>query len=729
MENPENLYPVDEELQKFIDYRKRSGTIWRGVFLMSLFVAILVLIVLMLNIINDAFGLVALENEVDPHSLVTGYQENTMVSMPNTFASTNHAALAAVIQQNETGIGFVGHAHYQTNADDLRLIAVDGQFPTAETVADGSYPFARPLYIYTALDTLQSEPAVAGYFRFYLENANNSGGELGYFLADETLMADQINLIDTLAGGPQALDSLGGNLALSGSSSLYPLSRQMLLDFRQAGFGGDISIEQIGSEAGIEAFCRGDIQVLNASRPMTVAEAATCQRNRVNPVEIAVGLDALAIVSHPSLDFLESVSLKEMGQIFAAMNYWDEIDPSYPVEPIVRAVPGEGSGSLELLSGSMFSTIGLENLSGAAYAEIIRENLGRGRGRALERDQRFLAEGFIFDSQTAFNGACASAEPPTGCAQPARDRDNLLDLIEQEIIVPQIQQTWPLYDSIFNRQAIVAEASRKYPDAIVEFKSWLNPDFLVNPQSSEAELAGVRTAIWGTVMVVATTFLFSFPVGVGAAIYLEEYADSTKWYNKIIQTNISNLAGVPSIIYGMLGLTVFVRLLLPLTSGEMFGRVAEGTDPSGRTVISAGLTLGLLILPIIIINAQEALRAVPNSMRRAGMGLGATKWQTTWSHVLPAALPGILTGTILAMSRAVGETAPLIVVGASTVIRTDPTFFSRFTVLPIQIFQWTSRPQPEFQNLAAAAIIVLLLILLTLNASAVILRNRYSTSS
>ncbi|MEM9777848.1 MAG: ABC transporter permease subunit, partial [Chloroflexota bacterium] len=133
-------------------------------------------------------------------------------------------------------------------------------------------------------------------------------------------------------------------------------------------------------------------------------------------------------------------------------------------------------------------------------------------------------------------------------------------------------------------------------------------------------------------------------------------------------------------------------------------------------------------LPIIIINAQEALRAVPGSIRRVGMGLGATKWQTTWSHVLPQALPGILTGTILAMSRAVGETAPLLVVGASTVISRDPTFFSRFTVLPIQIYQWTSRPQAEFQHIAAAAIVVLLVILLTLNASAIFLRNRYSTS-
>ncbi len=729
MENYENLYPVDDELQKFIDYRKRTGSIWRGVFLMSLFVAILVLIVLMLNIINDAFGLVAVENEIDPHSLVIDYQENTMVNMPNTLVSADHGDLANGIIDNDSAIGFIGHAHYQANADELRLIAVDGQFPTAETVADGSYPFVRPLYIYTALDTLQSEPAVAEYFRFYLENANLVVGEMGYFPADETLVADQISLINKLAGSPQTADSVTGDLALSGSSSLYPLSRQMLVDFRQAGFNGDIGIEQIGSTAGIEAFCAGDIQVLNASRPMTAAEASACQRNRINPVEIAVGLDALAVVSNPSLDFLESVSWNELSLIFTAMNFWDEIDPSYPALPIVRSVPSAGSGSLNFLSARIFSDIALENLPTAAYADIIRDKLGRGRGRALERDQRFLADGFIFDSESAFTTACASDEPPTGCSLGARDRDNLFDVIEQEIIVPQVQETWPLYDSLFKQQEIVNRASAKYPDAIVEFKSWLNRDFLFNPQSSEAELAGVRTAIWGTVMVVATTFLFSFPVGVGAAIYMEEYADQTLWYNKIIQTNISNLAGVPSIIYGMLGLTVFVRLLLPLTSGQFFGRVAEGTDPSGRTVISAGLTLGLLILPIIIINAQEALRAVPNSMRRAGMGLGATKWQTTWSHVLPQALPGILTGTILAMSRAVGETAPLIVVGASTVIRTDPTFFSRFTVLPIQIFQWTSRPQAEFQNLAAAAIIVLLIILLTLNASAVILRNRYSTSN
>jgi phosphate transport system permease protein len=171
---------------------------------------------------------------------------------------------------------------------------------------------------------------------------------------------------------------------------------------------------------------------------------------------------------------------------------------------------------------------------------------------------------------------------------------------------------------------------------------------------------------------------------------------------------------------------IFVRALEPLTSGKLFG-LADPTTANGRTVLSAGLTLALLVLPLIIINAQEAIRAVPRSLREAGYGLGATKWQVIWAHVLPSALPGILTGNILAMSRAIGETAPLVVVGASTFISVDPSGpFSKFTTLPAQIYQWTARPQDEFRRLAAAAIIVLLALLLTLNAVAVLLRNRYS---
>jgi phosphate transport system permease protein len=285
--------------------------------------------------------------------------------------------------------------------------------------------------------------------------------------------------------------------------------------------------------------------------------------------------------------------------------------------------------------------------------------------------------------------------------------------------------TWSLQDSLFNRQAVFAEAAEKYPGATLQFKSWLSGDFIVTPQSPDPELAGVRTAILGSLWTIAITILFAFPIGVCAAIYLEEYATDTP-INRLIQTNINNLAGVPSIIYGILGLAIFVRALESFTSGAVFGTV-DPTTANGRTIISAGLTLGLLVLPLIIINAQEAIRAVPNSLRQASYGMGATRWQTVWHHVLPNAISGILTGAILAVSRAIGETAPLVVVGASTFITFDPDGpFSKFTTLPIQIYQWTARPQAEFRNIAAAAILILLGLLLSLNAAAIVLRNRYS---
>lgn len=306
-----------------------------------------------------------------------------------------------------------------------------------------------------------------------------------------------------------------------------------------------------------------------------------------------------------------------------------------------------------------------------------------------------------------------------------RSREEVYQLVVERIVRPQVVGVWNLWPSLTQADEIRATVAQEHPDAELEFVSWLTYDFVTRPQTSEPLTAGVRTAILGSLWTILFTILLAFPIGVGAAIYLEEYA-SDNWLNRIIQTNINNLAGVPSIIYGILGLAIFVRALEPLTSGEVFGLV-DPTTANGRTVLSAGLTLGLLVLPIIIINAQEAIRAVPRSLRSASFGVGATKWQTVWSHVLPNALPGILTGTILAISRAIGETAPLVVVGASTAISFDPSSpFSKFTTLPIQIYQWTSRPQDEFRSLAAASILVLLVLLLSLNASAVLLRNRFS---
>ena len=306
-----------------------------------------------------------------------------------------------------------------------------------------------------------------------------------------------------------------------------------------------------------------------------------------------------------------------------------------------------------------------------------------------------------------------------------RSREEVYQLVVERIIRPQVVEVWNLWLSLTQADEIRAALAQEHPGAELDFVSWLTYDFVSRPQTSEPLTAGVRTAILGSLWTILFTILLAFPIGVGAAIYLEEYA-SDNWLNRIIQTNINNLAGVPSIVYGILGLAIFVRTLEPLTSGEVFGLV-DPTTANGRTVLAAGLTLGLLVLPIIIINAKEAIRAVPRSLRNASYGVGATKWQTVWSHVLPNAMPGILTGTILAISRAIGETAPLVVVGASTAISFDPSSpFSKFTTLPIQIYQWTSRPQEEFRSLAAASILVLLVLLLSLNASAVLLRNRFS---
>ncbi len=277
-----------------------------------------------------------------------------------------------------------------------------------------------------------------------------------------------------------------------------------------------------------------------------------------------------------------------------------------------------------------------------------------------------------------------------------------------------VQESWSLFEGLLTPDAVDREWSTNedLEDTRLEFRSWINWTFIQNDPSRRAEQAGVRTAILGSIWLVGLTALFAFPIGVGAAIYLEEYADHRRWYNRLIQTNIANLAGVPSIIYGLLGLAIFVRYLEPITQG--------------RTLLSGALTMALLVLPLIIIPSQEAIRAVPRSLRQASLGLGATKWQTIRHHVLPSAFPGILTSTIIALSRAIGETAPLIVVGAFSFIAFNPTGpLSRFTALPIQIFGWTALPQAEFQHVAAAGIVVLLVVLLTLNSIALFLRNRF----
>ena len=245
----------------------------------------------------------------------------------------------------------------------------------------------------------------------------------------------------------------------------------------------------------------------------------------------------------------------------------------------------------------------------------------------------------------------------------------------------------------------------------IEGLPWLDFDFLTNYMSRKPELAGIKAAVMGTIITIVFTALFTVPVGVGAAIYLEEYAPKNR-LTQIIEINISNLAGVPSVVYGLLGLGIFVQLM-----------------SLGKVVLAGALTLGLLVLPIVILASREAIRAVPNEYRLGAFALGADQWQVIKGTVLPSALPGILTGTILALSRAIGEAAPILVISGLVYVTFVPGPLDRFTVLPLQIFTWVGRPQEEFRSLAAAGIIVLLVILLSMNAVAVLVRNKYQTRS
>jgi phosphate transport system permease protein len=238
--------------------------------------------------------------------------------------------------------------------------------------------------------------------------------------------------------------------------------------------------------------------------------------------------------------------------------------------------------------------------------------------------------------------------------------------------------------------------------------AWVDATLFLDPPSADPQLAGARPAILGTLYLMGLLLAFTVPVGVGTAIYLEEYARKDRWYNRLLEVNIQNLAAVPSIVYGILGLAFLVRGL-----------------GLGEVLLAGAFILGLLVLPTIVIAGREAIRAVPGSIRDGAYALGATQWQVVGRQVLPAAAPGIATGTILALSRAIGETAPLLMIGALTYVPFDPSIFGEFTALPVQIYNWTRQPQEDFKLLAAGAIIVLLVLLLAMNAFAIWLRNRY----
>ena len=697
---PATGFPEGAEFRSHVSRRQRWGAFWRTLFLFSTAVGVVALSVLLLNIGNDAFGYVAIQNKIDLETLLLSHFKKQMLAAPRQVTSEDDEKLAAGIAARPTAIGFFGYAYYQQHADELKLVPVNGVSPDLTSVESGQYLLSRPLFLYTTQEIMVDKRHVAAFLYYYLNDVTSQISQVGYFpmsIQAQALAAQTWQKATGLT--PSTVSDLlpvEGDISTLGSSTVAPLTQRMAEGFKALGYTGNITVDATGTGAGFQAFCvkrEGDI--VNASTPITRLDLSACQKiNRV-PLEFRVGTDGVAVVVSKDNDFVTGLTTEQMQKLFTTAQTWKDVDPNWPDKPVLRFIPGAESGTLDFFVTKVWgSEIG--KLPTSDLKALLVANVKKGRLRALESE-------LTLDKRT--------------------DAD-LRKLVHDEILQPQIVSSWSLLQSIFRKTDIEAEVAA-IPNAHLEFRSWVNPTFLTSPQSSNPATAGIRTAILGSLLITLLTLLVAMPVGVGAAVYLEEYGSDT-WYNRLIETNINNLAGVPSIIYGLLGLAVFVRALEPFSSGSMFG-FSNPATANGRTIVAAALTLALLILPLIIINAREAIRAVPRALREASYGLGATKWQTIWNHVLPNAIPGILTGNILAISRAFGETAPLVVIGASTFIVFDPNSpFSKFTALPIQIYQWTSRPQQEFKHLAAAAILVLLVLLLALNATAIWLRNRYS---
>ncbi len=728
-------YPQGEEANKQVKRRRFSGTVWRFVFIGATALAVFLLAILLADIVNSSLGYVAQESRVPERELLLTYNEQQILEAPNiVLATEDDPAIAAGVAADPNGLGYVPWSAYLTQQGQVNLVAVDGQLPSAESVAAEEYPLARPLYVYSSAKDIEAKPQVGAFLAFYLQHLDEVVPEAGYFLANETVLEEQAQAIAEAFGVEQLTEinpaDYEGDIVITGSSTVFPITQAMADLFKAGGFPGEITVTSVGTTAGFREFCIDNdptVDIVDASRPALPTEFSVCQTNGRRLTEAVVAQDALSVIVNAQNTFVTDVNSEQLTALFTTATTWSDVEPAWPTDVINRYIPSADSGTMDFFVEEVFSTQSLSDLPQPALVELYVANVSTGRCRAVERQQRFYVDELVCESPEIFAEVCASDAPPPGCALDPRDEVGMVQLIREDVVQPKVVASWDALESILNQEEILAEAAVRYPNAEVVWKRWLTWEFITSPQSSFPETAGIRTAILGTLWVVGIAIAFSFPLGVGAAIYLEEYASKTSRFNQIIQTNINNLAGVPSIIYGLLGLAVFVRALEPVTSGAIFGAVDAGASANGRTILSAGLTLGLLGLPVIIISAQEAIRAVPSSLRQASFGLGATRWQTVRSHVLPNAIAGILTGVILSMSRIIGETAPLVVIGASTFITTDPTGpFSKFTTLPSQIYQWTARPQDAFRDIAAATIIVLLTLLLMLNATAIYFRNRFS---
>ena len=469
-------YPEDEQYNQFVKRRQGVGRFWHGAFLAATLVGIVTLVVLLADISNDAFGYVAIQNKVDPESLVVNFYKQQILNAPRVLASEDDEVLASNVAQRPSAIGFFGYAYFAEHAGDLRLVSIDGVGPTAETVDSGQYKLARPLFVYTAQETLASKPQVAAFLAHYLSNVNAVIDEVGYFPLQADALQEQIARWEaatgaTLADAPAGAQAgLEGEIVTVGSSTVAPITQRMADDFSAAGgFGGAVTVENVGTDAGFRRFCIDKAaDIANASRAMINLDLSACRSSRLTPVELRVANDGIALVVSKENTFLENVTSEQLQMIFTSAERWSDVDPAWPDQPILHYIPGADSGTLDFFASAAFGSE-LAAQPHGVLVEILAANVGSGRLRALQ-------------SQMPFE---------------QRPQEDLVQLVEAEVLKPAVVKTWTLYDSLFARERVEAEAAAIAGSIDLTFRSWVNRDFVINPQSSDPLKAGIGTAIWG----------------------------------------------------------------------------------------------------------------------------------------------------------------------------------------------------------------------------------------
>jgi ABC-type phosphate transport system substrate-binding protein len=399
-------------------------------------VGIVALVALLYTIVNSAFGYVAIQNSIDPQELVLSVEEARMLSAPNLVSSEDDEVLAQGVASSPDAIGFFGYAYYQGYSDELRLLSLDGVAPSADSVDSGQYDLARPLFIYTTASIMEDKPQVSAFVHHYLAHVNDEIVDVGYFPASDQAMERSTTKWEEVTGtAPPSADPLSGDVLTAGSSTVYPLSQRMAERFQATGFAGDITVESIGSSAGLRRFCiDGDIDVANASRAIKRSEAELCNEIKRVPIEFRVGTDAVAVVVSQANDFLTGVSKEQLRQIFTTANTWADVVPSWPDRPIERYIPGIDSGTLDFFVEQVYERE-LQDLPKETLVAILQANVSKGLFRRFENDMPFAE----------------------------RSQEDVYELVLDRVVEPQIVETWSLYDSVFKRAAIRSEVAAKYP--------------------------------------------------------------------------------------------------------------------------------------------------------------------------------------------------------------------------------------------------------------------------